>query len=74
MAKKDNMVEYRWKIKYPDALKNEVGRWVVGKRADMKYFFQTLCADSELTKDLKRQSTWTREYSITIVISLSIAV
>ena len=57
LAKKDNMVEYRWKIKYPDARKNEAGHWVVGKRADMKDFFQTLCGDSELastlTKDLK---------------------
>ena len=57
LAKKDNMVEYRWKIKYPDARKNEAGPWVVGKRAAMKDFFQTLCGESELastlTKDLK---------------------
>ena len=57
LRKMDNMVEYRWKIKYPDARKNEAGPWVVGKRAAMKDFFQTLCADSDLvstlTKDLK---------------------
>ena len=55
--KKDNMVEYRWKIKYPDARKNEAGPWAVGKRAAMKDFIQTLCADSDLastlTKNLK---------------------
>ena len=57
LMKMDNMVEYRWKIKYPDARKNGTGPWVVGKRAAMKNFFQALCADSELastsTMDLK---------------------
>ena len=57
MAKKENMVQYRWKIKYPDARKSEAGPWVVGKKAAMKNFFQTLSGDSDLasslTKDLK---------------------
>ena len=52
LMKKDNMVEYRWKIKYPDARKNEAGPLVVGKRAAMKNFFQSLCANSELASTL----------------------
>ena len=40
LMKKDNMVEYRWKIKYPDKRDSQTGPWVVGKRADMKDFFK----------------------------------
>ena len=39
LMKKDNMVEYRWKIKYPDKRDSQTGPWVVGKRATMKDFF-----------------------------------
>ena len=57
LMKKDNMVEYRWKIKYPDKHDSQTGPWVVGKRAAMKDFFQSVCANSELastlTTDLK---------------------
>ena len=56
-AKKENMIEYRWKIKYPDARENEKRAWLVGKTAAMKDFFQSVCANSELastlTMDLK---------------------
>ena len=53
VAKKENMVEYRWKIKYPDARKNETGAWVVGKRKAMKDFFQSVCANSEIASSLR---------------------
>ena len=43
LAKKDNMKEHRWKIKYPDARKNEAGPWIVGKRAAMKDFSNFMC-------------------------------
>ena len=53
VAKKENMVEYRWKIKYPDDRPNVSGGWVVGKRAAMKNFFQSVCANSELASSLR---------------------
>ena len=40
LAKKENMIEYMWKIKYPDARKNKKGAWLVGKRAAMKDYFK----------------------------------
>ena len=52
LAKKGNMVAYRLKIKYPDAPQNEKGAWLVGKRTAMKDFFQSVCANSELTSTL----------------------
>ena len=57
LAKKKNMVEYRWKIKYPDERPNVSGGWMVGKKAAMKDFFLSVCSNadlaSSLTKDLQ---------------------
>ena len=51
--KKENMVEYRWKIKYPDARKNEKGAWLVGKRAAMKDFFLSVCANPDIASSFR---------------------
>ena len=53
MAVAKNLVEYRWKIKYPDDRPNVMGGWFAGKRATMKDFFQTVCANSELASSLR---------------------
>ena len=53
MALAKNLVEYRWKIKYPDDRPNVSGGWFAGKRATMKDFFQTVCANSELASSLR---------------------
>ena len=52
-----SIVEYRWKIKYPDGRKSQAGPWLVSKKKEVKNFFQCLCNDpklaSTLTKNLK---------------------
>ena len=55
LPKKNNMVEYRWKIKYPNGRHSVSGSWMVGKKAAMKDFFLTVCANSELASSLKKE-------------------
>ena len=55
LPKKNNMVEYRWKIKYPNGRHSVSGSWMVGKKAVMKDFFLTVCANSELASSLKKE-------------------
>ena len=55
LPKKNNMVEYRWKIKYPDERPNVSGKWVVSKKAAMKDFFLTVCSKPELASSLTKE-------------------
>lgn len=52
-----SIVEYRWKIKYPDDRKSQAVPWLVCKKKAVKKCFQCLCNDPELvstlTTDLK---------------------
>ena len=55
LPKKKNMVEYRWKIKYPDGRPNVSGDWMVGKKATMKDFFLSVCSKPELASSLTKE-------------------
>lgn len=49
------VVEYRWKIKYPDGRKSQAGPWLASKRKVMKNFFQCLSNDKELLSSWKKE-------------------